>query len=191
MRFPTRRQFLLGAGAVGAVGGAAAIDRFRRFAHTRGVPVADASPIALPSALEALTAPEYLTLAAATERVFPEDSAPGAIALGVPHYIDRWIASTPAPPWAEELQPGLLRLDKEATERFKQLFCLAGASNQDALLAEWEADHGSVNARFLQNLVEATLEGVLGDPTYGGNLNSGGWASIGLHRDPFVPTRKT
>src|SRR5699024_12442357 len=45
------------------------------------------------SALPIYRSDDFETLAAATERIFPEDDAgPGAIALGVPYFIDKQLS---------------------------------------------------------------------------------------------------
>jgi hypothetical protein len=181
------------AGAAGAIGGAAAlVTRFGRFA-TRPPQVAasaSATPIALPQSLRGLTAPEYLVVAAASERIFPRDNAPGAIDLGVPLYVDRSLAESPAPSWADGFRAGLTRLDAESSKRFGMPFHQAQPPEQDSLLAQWEGQDETLNGKFFHNLVAATLEGALGDPAYGGNLDAKGWASLGMPVDPFVPLKR-
>jgi hypothetical protein len=191
MKSPTRRQVLI-AGAGGLLGGAVALGfRSRRPLVPVGNDASPAAPIPVPRELRALTTPEYLTLAAASERVFPRGESPGAIDLGVPLYVDRCLLAAPAPPWVEGFRSGLSRLDAVAASRFATPFHQATVESQDAIMIEWADDEEeSDNRKFLQNLVVATLEGALGDPTYGGNVDAKGWESMGMPRDPFVPSTR-
>ena len=187
MSLPGRRRFLFGAGALGfgALGLRSRVDPV--------VPPALARPtsagIELPETLRVLSVPEYFTLSAACERIFPRDDAPGAIDLGAPVYIDRALAVRPLPVWADDFRGGLARLDADAMGRFGVSFAKARRSDQEAVLTDWEATAEPQNAAFFHNLVVATLEGALSDPIHGGNTAGAGWAELGFRADPFTPTR--
>jgi hypothetical protein len=190
MKTPGRRQFLLGAGVAGlgalgffARGGAGA-----RAAAAVAVPV-EGLAFELPETLQVLGVDEYLTLAAACERVFPRDDTPGANDLGVPAYVDRALTARPVPRWTEGFRTGLTRLDARAMSTFGAPFSKLPTAKQDALLAAWEASVEQDEATFVHALVTATMEGAFCDPVYGGNRGRAGWTELGFHIDPYTPTR--
>jgi gluconate 2-dehydrogenase gamma chain len=62
-------------------------------------------------------------------------------------------------------------------------FAALGATEQDKILADFEqnikvGDH-SASAAFFEMVRRHTLEGMFGDPSYGGNANFAGWDLIG------------
>jgi gluconate 2-dehydrogenase gamma chain len=184
MHLPSRRHVLFGAGSAGLT--AALVVPLGR-SRPRAAATPSSSSIALPESLRVLTVAEFFALAAACERIFPRDELPGAIDLGVPQYVDKTLGTRPGPTWTEGMRAGLARLDAEAAKRFSMPFYRAQPADQDALLTDWEADIEAENVDFLRNLVMATLEGALGDPTYGGNVGSQGWTSFSLRPDNFAP----
>ncbi|HEY8088870.1 MAG TPA: gluconate 2-dehydrogenase subunit 3 family protein [Polyangiaceae bacterium] len=181
-----RRRFLLAAGAAtfAALGAKVRFD----------TPVAHASAevlfhVDLPETLYVLSVAEYVTLAAACDRIFPRDDTPGAVDLGAPVYIDRALAERPPLPWADGFRAGLARLQADAMGRLGVPFGRASHADQETLLAERDASPDPEEARFLRSLVTATLEGALGDPAYGGNAAGAGWVELGFPVDPFAKTR--
>lgn len=142
-------------------------------------------------------------LGAATERIFPEDdNGPGAIALGVPYFIDHELASEYGnnervymkPPFREgtEFQgfqsrlkrkeifmQGLMAIEKESQNEFKDSFVNLEAEQQDQILSKFAKDEvklkGVKASTFFGLLREATLAGAYSDPLYGGNTNMDGW----------------
>lgn len=130
-------------------------------------------------------------LAAACERVLP-----GAIAAGVPEYMDYWLAREPfsaAPDWKPLLNMGAVHLDRIARKEHRRPFADCGGEQQDAILARFQRGEISAkrfrSAAFFQRLVTVTLEGYLGDPIYGGNRNQVGWRFIGLEPCWWAPRR--
>ena len=107
MSLPGRRRFLFGAGAVGLglLGLRSRVDPV----VTPAFALPTSAGIELPETLRVLSVPEYFTLSAACERVFPRDDTPGAIDLGAPVYIDRALAVRPLPVWADDFRGGLAR----------------------------------------------------------------------------------
>lgn len=148
---------------------------------------------------------DFETLAAAAERIYPEDdNGPGAIDLGVPYFIDRQMAGQwgsnakeymegPFAENTEELQgyqasmtraeiivQGVRRLNEVSVEETEIDFPDLDDIRQDELLTmfeEGEVDiHGLRDGSvFFDILRAATLEGVYSDPLYGGNRNMAGW----------------
>jgi gluconate 2-dehydrogenase gamma chain len=85
----------------------------------------------------------------------------------------------------------LRELDADAKRRGFPSFYDAPAQEKDAILANHDDDATPDAQRFLRHLISATLEGVLGDPTHGGNRDAAGWSSLGLMVDSFAPSRMT
>ncbi|MHC0551313.1 gluconate 2-dehydrogenase subunit 3 family protein [Salinicoccus sp. CNSTN-B1] len=150
---------------------------------------------------------DFETLAAATERIYPEDdNGPGAIALGVPYFIDRQMSGFygqnsqdytmgPFKPMASDthgLQAklirgdiflfGLRRLDEVSNEKHDKAFPDLDGEAQDEILKSFEAgdvDIKGVTSEFFFNLLRnMTIEGVYSDPAYGGNKDMQGWKMI-------------
>jgi hypothetical protein len=92
------------------------------------------------------------------------------------------------PSWAVGFRGALARVDARSLAAFAVPFFEAAVADQDALLAQWINEAEGVEPEFVRNLVTATLEGILGDPIYGGNLDGNGWKAFGLHPDPFSPS---
>jgi len=71
-------------------------------------------------------------------------------------------------------------------------FAALGATEQDKILADFEqnikAGDSSASAAFFEMVRRHTLEGMFGDPSYGGNANFAGWNLIGYPgRRTYVP----
>ena len=134
--------------------------------------------------LPALNDREAATAAAVFERMVPADSsAPGATQIGVVTYLDRSLAGA----YREHLatyRSGLALLDAACQERFDSLFVTAETADQDALLRGLE--RGELprwivpDQRAFFDLLRAhLLEGLFGDPAYGGNRDKLGWRVLG------------
>jgi gluconate 2-dehydrogenase gamma chain len=106
-------------------------------------------------------------LEAAVDRLIPaDDLGPGAKQSGVANYIASMDDKT--------IADGLPLLDAEARTRFSKPFVELAPADQDAVLARIET-----TARpFFTRLRQLTLEGMFGDPSYGGNRNFAGWDLI-------------
>lgn len=122
------------------------------------------------------------TLEAALERLIPSDATgPGAKEAMVWRYIDRALARDDkalAPLYAASLTA----LDRTAKRREGKGFSALPPAQQDAILADVEADKGSGfqpgAAAFFAMLWEHALEGMFGDPYHGGNQQFAGWKLI-------------
>jgi hypothetical protein len=111
---------------------------------------------------KALSADEARTLSAACERIMPTTDTPGAIAAGVPQYIDRAVANWMAPADAERFRAGLKRLDADARGKHGAPFAGLPAAQQDAILTAAEAEARAAMAKgphFFQTLREFTTAG--------------------------------
>jgi gluconate 2-dehydrogenase gamma chain len=205
----SRREFLKNSGiAVGgiAVGGALG-GVLGLYGNEQEAPAETAAPQPAPQHDHAL---QYFTnradfekLAQATERIFPEDdNGPGAIALGVPYYIDHQLAGqwginakeyrqgpfyegTPEQGYQSQLlhhqvfDHGLAALDRYSEDNYGDIFVSLGGEEQDEVLQAFENDEvqipGLSSSLFFELLRSLTIEGIYADPLYGGNKDMAGW----------------
>ncbi|UJL48200.1 gluconate 2-dehydrogenase subunit 3 family protein [Virgibacillus sp. NKC19-16] len=146
---------------------------------------------------------DFNVLSAATERIFPEDdNGPGAIALGVPFFIDHQLAGGygnndreymrgPFFPGSdfqgyqtrlkrrEVFDMGIQAIERESQDEFGASFVDLEGEQQDEILQKFQEDEvdmkGVTPTTFFELLRSATLEGAYSDPLYGGNSNMEGW----------------
>jgi len=145
---------------------------------------------------------DFVVLEQATERIYPEDdNGPGAIALGVPYFIDKQLYGY----WGKNaknyrrgpyrgLNPstdlsslnrgeifiaGLRKMNELSRDRFDTSFDEADEDQQIEILQDFHDGKVDMKAvasdSFFELLRETTLEGVYSDPLYGGNRNMEGW----------------
>ncbi len=136
---------------------------------------------ALTTSHQTFTDAEYETMSAAVERILPRDQDPGAIDLGVPVYIDRMLTSPELREMHDVVLGGLAALQRRAEVSYQKRFAALAPAEQDKLLEELRnAPDGSGKQRFFDALFTLTMEGALGDPSYGGNKDRQGWALVGF-----------
>lgn len=150
---------------------------------------------------------DFRTLAAACERIYPEDDhGPGAVELGVPYFIDKQLNSPwginsddykrgPFNPEASETHgiqerlnrgeiflAGLRKLQEVSMDEHDEEFSSLDGEHQDDILRQFESgdvDIKGVRAEsFFKLLKDTTIEGVYSDPVYGGNKDMMGWKMI-------------
>ncbi|QQK77281.1 gluconate 2-dehydrogenase subunit 3 family protein [Salicibibacter cibarius] len=140
---------------------------------------------------------DFDVLSTATERIFPEDDlGPGAIALGVPYFIDKQLAG----PWGKNLDvymvkpfqdgesplnkgeiflQGIRKMNKISNDNYGEAFPDLDEEQQIEILGSFENDEVTLNrvesSKFFSLLRQTTLEGVYSDPMHGGNKNMEGW----------------
>jgi gluconate 2-dehydrogenase gamma chain len=134
-------------------------------------------------ALETLTAAESDILEAIVARLIPtDDNGPGAVEARAAHYIDRALAG-PLSPSRRAYAAGLAAVDAYAQSTKGAPFTKLAAKDQDAVLSDMEknvAKGFTPNSSTFFNLVRThTLQGMFGDPYYGGNAHFVGWDLIG------------
>jgi gluconate 2-dehydrogenase gamma chain len=179
----TRRVFVhrlafVGGGVVLLGGGVACKDEPKPVAKA---PIAPALPEALVSSHRTFTNDEWATLTAAVDRILPKDDDPGALETNVPEYIDRMLQTQELARMRADFVPGLAALDRRAQRMFKVPFAKAPDPQKDELLRIFkDSPETSGEARWYEMLVTLTLEGFLGDPSYGGNTNELGWKTVGF-----------
>lgn len=146
---------------------------------------------------------EFLTLSAATERIYPkDDTGPGAIELGVPYFIDNQLAGAfghnakeySSAPFMKGLptqgyqthllkkdifHQGIIALNRQANETYEKDFPDLTDQQKDEILRMCEsgkiAMEGIESSYFFSLLKSAVIAGVYSDPIYGGNDGMRGW----------------
>jgi gluconate 2-dehydrogenase gamma chain len=137
---------------------------------------------ALTSSHRTFTDGEWLTLAAAVERMLPKDEDPGAVEAGVPEYIDRMLQTEQLATMKQNFVPGLAALDRRAQRMFQKAFHQCSVEQQDELITLFKnSPEKSGEARWYEMFVVLVLEGYLGDPSYGGNKGEVGWKLVGFN----------
>ena len=129
-----------------------------------------------------LSAKQRSVVAAAAARIFPTTDTPGALEAGADYYIDEALAG----PYARDkrlYQKGCAALDRRARDRYGRAFDKLTPRQCDALLREFE--RGKVAnfpqaSQFFMALWRHTMEGVFGEPAYGGNRDMVGWQLVGF-----------
>jgi gluconate 2-dehydrogenase gamma chain len=124
---------------------------------------------------------EFAAVAAASERILPKDEDPGAKDAHVPAYIDGMLQTPELKQMKGDFLQGLSALERRSRSMFKVGFTEATPAQQDELLALFrDSGPGTGEAHFYELLVVLTLEGFLGDPSYGGNQGRVGWRLMGF-----------
>jgi gluconate 2-dehydrogenase gamma chain len=145
------------------------------------VPVAALAAGAETPPPSALSDAQLRLLAAFVDRIIPKDDlGPSASESGVPEYINRSLGDYLAAEKAAFIE-GLESTDAFARRSEDRPFVDLSAEKQDAVLTAMDngtAD-GFPNARgFFNRARRLALEGMFGDPYYGGNKNFAGWDLI-------------
>ena len=213
----SRRDFLKTTGAAtGGIIGGSLLGGFVGFKmDSTDLPTEEANETASETAedvnMEARTffsrSEDFRTLAAAVERIYPEDdNGPGAVELGVPYFIDRqlngqWGSNSddymqgPFNPAASETHgiqermnrgemflAGVRRIQEISMDEHDAEFTSLDGGQQDDILRSLEAGDveikGMRSESFFELLKETTIEGVYSDPVYGGNKDMMGWKMI-------------
>jgi len=130
----------------------------------------------------ALPASERQTLDAFVDRLVPKDElGPGALEMGAANYIDLSLADYLAAEKAS-FSEGLAAVDAFARAEHGAPFADLTPEEKDAVLTAMDngtASGFTPNSRVFFNRVRRlTLEGMFGDPYYGGNKNFAGWDLI-------------
>jgi hypothetical protein len=145
------------------------------------VPVAALTSAGQSAEESALSPAQLRILEAFVDRLIPKDDlGPGATESGVAVYINRSLGDYLAPEKAA-FAAGLDATDAFARRTEDRAFTDLPAVKQDALLTAM--DNGTANgfpdARvFFGRVRRLALEGMFGDPSYGGNRNYAGWDLI-------------
>jgi gluconate 2-dehydrogenase gamma chain len=157
------------------------ISRRRVIASAALVPVAAISSAAQTASESALSATQLRTLEAFVDRLIPKDElGPGATECGVAVYINRSLGDYLAPEKAAFIA-GIDATDAFARRTEDRAFSDLSPDKQDAVLTAMDngTAAGFPDARaFFGRVRRLALEGMFGDPSYGGNRNFAGWDLI-------------
>jgi gluconate 2-dehydrogenase gamma chain len=139
------------------------------------------APTGLDSPHLTFTEAEYALVSAACERILPRDEDPGAQDANVPVYMDRMLQTPELKQMRQDFVQGMAALERRSRRMFQVGFAQATPAQQDELLAIFkDSPAGSGEAHFFELLTVLTLEGFLGDPSYGGNKGQVGWKLVGF-----------
>ena len=132
--------------------------------------------------LQALSIRQAQLLDAIAARILPTTDTPGAVEAGAVFYIDRALAG-PHPQLLSRYTRGLRALSKYAKARFCASFEKLDGERQDLILGDLES--GKITElrggeAFFELLRSHVLEGVFGEPSYGGNRDMIGWKLVGF-----------
>lgn len=145
------------------------------------VAVAPPRPQALTTSHLTFTNDDYAIVSAACERVLPKDEDAGALDANVPEYIDRILQTPQLENMKKNFVPGLAALDRRCERMFKVGFAKATPEQQDEVITIFKnSPETSGEARWYEMLIVLSLEGYLGDPSYGGNRDQVGWKTLGF-----------
>jgi len=116
-------------------------------------------------------------------RIIPAGAdGPGALEAGCARYIESALGDA-YQSQREIYSAGLATLNSRAMSNGGKSFATLGVTEQDRILSDFEqntkfGDYGD-SAVFFELVRRHTLEGMFGDPAYGGNANFAGWDLIG------------
>lgn len=170
--------------------------------------VAAAAPRLRADAPLFFTADEWRFLCAACRRLIPDDElGPGAVAEGVPAFIDKqmelpygygqlWYMQPPFADGVPELgyqsalvprqvyRLGIAAVDVYCRQFFQAAFADLYATQQDEVLQALESGRLQFDMLpgplFFEQLLENTREGYFSDPIHGGNQSMASWRLIGF-----------
>jgi gluconate 2-dehydrogenase gamma chain len=132
--------------------------------------------------LQSLTVRQARFVDAIAGRILPTTDTPGAIEAGAVFYIDRALAG-PYPHLRSRYARGLRALNQYAKARFGISFEKLSGEQQDSVLSDLESGkiaELSNGEEFFALLRTHVLEGVFGEPSYGGNRDMIGWKLVGF-----------
>jgi gluconate 2-dehydrogenase gamma chain len=140
-----------------------------------------------PSSVKFLTRRETRILEAVADRIFPATDTPGAVEAGAVNYIKQALAGDYAP-FLRLYRSGLKALDRHARRRFGADFSVLEDAQKDAILLDFEAAQVpdcKKAGEFFETVRCHVLEGVFGEPDYGGNRDLIGWRLVGFPGQQF------
>ncbi|MFL5321554.1 MAG: gluconate 2-dehydrogenase subunit 3 family protein, partial [Myxococcaceae bacterium] len=117
------------------------------------------------------------------DRIVPKDEDPGALDANVPEYIDRMLQTPEMHQMKVDFVAGTAALNRRSVRMFQKPFYEATPAQRDELLGLFrDSRQGTGEENYYSLLVTLTLEGFLGDPSYGGNKDKVGWAFVGFEK---------
>jgi gluconate 2-dehydrogenase gamma chain len=148
------------------------------------VPLVQISALAAaaPSIAPAFTPDQMRLIEAVVNRLIPSDElGPGAGEAGVPVYFERSFAGHLSGE-RSVFSEGLATIEAAARARHNPAFAQLSPARQDEFLTAMEKNEVSGfrpdSRTFFNRIRQLTLEGMFGDPWYGGNRGFAGWDLI-------------
>jgi len=148
------------------------------------VPLVQISALAAsaPSIVSAFTPDQMRLIDAVVERLIPSDElGPGARETGVPVYLERSFAGHLSRE-RSAFSEGLATMEAAVRARHNTAFAQLSPAQQDEFLTAMEKNEVSGfrpdSRSFFIRIRQLTLEGMFGDPWYGGNRGFAGWDLI-------------
>ena len=149
-----------------------------------GVPLVQISALAAaaPTIASAFTPDQMRLIDAVVNRLIPSDElGPGAREAGVPVYFERSFAGHLRGDRSVFCE-GLATMEAAARARHNTVFAQLSPGQQDEFLSAMEKNEVSGfrpdSRTFFHRMRQLTLEGMFGDPWYGGNRGFAGWDLI-------------
>lgn len=131
---------------------------------------------------QALSAAEFQTVEAIAGRIIPTTDTPGAIEAGAANYIDIALAGA----YGRHLKTyrqRIAELDRHCRAVLSKPFADLSTQQQDAVLEALEdgkIEGVTEGRKFFDLILDHVMEGVFGDPQYGGNRGLIGWKLVGF-----------
>jgi gluconate 2-dehydrogenase gamma chain len=203
----TRRSFVASIGAASMVPAASALSEEQAAVAPRSSHTPLGNQDVAPVVYLFFNASEAAFIEAACERLIPADEhGAGALAAGVPNYLDKQLAGAwgagerlyRSGPWVAGSKSQGYQLPFTPAELFHQAlrainhdldsrgtpFPKMAAETQDTFLKSLEGGsvdlNGVPSAAFFAMLLQMTIEGFFSDPVYGGNRDMVAWRMIGF-----------
>jgi gluconate 2-dehydrogenase gamma chain len=147
------------------------------------VPTSSIRSARVSSPNQVLTSAERQSLEAMVSRIIPAGpDGPGALEAGCARYIELALGDA-YQSLRKTYSSGLAALDAYARSTGGKPFAALSMTEQDKILSDFEQNTGvggyGDSAAFFELVHRHTLEGMFGDPSYGGNANFAGWELIG------------
>ncbi|HEY6346406.1 MAG TPA: gluconate 2-dehydrogenase subunit 3 family protein [Bryobacteraceae bacterium] len=133
-----------------------------------------------PAPQRVFSAEQKRTLEAFLDRLCPKDElGPGAVEIGAQDYIEVQLGDYLAPE-KQTFLDGLAAVDAYARQSHGSPLADLSPEKRDQVLTDIDSGKAPQNARgFFNRARRLMLEGMFGDPHYGGNKNFAGWDLIG------------
>lgn len=121
------------------IGGAATLEALSGLTPQRLLALGDAIHRSARDTGDVEIAQTAALIAALSERILPESDTPGAIAVGVPAFIEVIVRDWQTDAERTRLRSGLTAIDVAANERFTADFANLTSGQQNVLVTEWDA----------------------------------------------------
>lgn len=137
---------------------------------------------------------EARTVETMAERIFPATNTPGAKEAGALSYLQKALGESYRS-CLPTYRRGIRDLNRHTRLTFGRPFPDLNESEQDSVLTDLEADRVDAvrnGAEFFELVRRHVLEGVFGEPNYGGNRDLIGWRLVGFpgqqfgYRDAYI-----